>query len=277
MDAANWYNHMMTLLRPSSLPESSPSQRNAQDFSPQAANQLPAGVVRQVVRSLARGIFAPGQRLPKEDQLALRFRVSRTVVREAMRVLVAKGLVEVRQGSGTRIADFERWHLLDPMLLLELMQSARHADLVRELTELRRIFEGEAAALAAVRRSAADLAHLEELCAEMTPALVDAERFTTLDVAFHEGVLAAAHNRLLREALGPLTSVLYSARLLTNRYYIGAHRQGARASLAGHRRIQRWIALGRPKAARNAMVAHIAQFEADLQRCIGTAQPKGAA
>jgi DNA-binding FadR family transcriptional regulator len=268
---------MMTQLRPSSLSRPVLLGLDTQDFSPQISDQLPAGVVRRVVRGLARGVFRPAQRLPKEDELALRFGVSRTVVREAMRVLAAKGLVEVRQGSGTRIASFERWHLLDPTLLLELMESGRHADLALELTELRRIFEGEAAALAASRRSAADLAQLEELCAAMTPALGNPEEFTALDVAFHDGVLASAHNRLLREALRPLTSVLYSARLLTNRHYIGAHREGARASLAGHRRIQRRIVLGQPKAARRAMVAHIAQFEDDLQRCIVSIKRKGEA
>lgn len=264
----------MTGSRPSSADEPALPRPEAADFSPAVTDQLPAGIVRQIMRGLARGWFRPGERLPKEDELATSFRVSRTVVREAMRVLAAKGLVHVRQGSGTRIASYERWHLLDPMLLFELMQSGRHADLVLELTELRRVFEGEAAALAAVRRSAADLARLEALCTSMTPSLGDAEQFTSLDVAFHEGVLEAAHNRLLREVLKPLTSVLYSARVLTNRSYIASHREGAQASLAGHRRIQQRIAQGRPDAARRAMIAHIAQFEADLQRCIETAQPE---
>jgi DNA-binding FadR family transcriptional regulator len=264
----------MIELRPSTANEPALPLLEAADFSPAVADQLPAGIVRQMVRGLARGRFRPGERLPKEDELATSFGVSRTVVREAMRVLAAMGLVEVRQGSGTRIASYERWHLLDAMLLFELMQSGRHADLVLELTELRRVFEGEAAALAAVRRSTTDLSRLEQLCAAMTPALGDAERFTSLDVAFHEGVLEAAHNRLLREALRPLTSVLYSARALTNRHYIASHREGARASLAGHRRIQQRIAQGRPDAARRAMIAHIAQFEADLQRCIETPQPQ---
>jgi GntR family transcriptional regulator, galactonate operon transcriptional repressor len=262
----------MTSFRPSTLAVPPRPRRERAEFVPAESDPLPAGIVRQVVRGLALGQFHPGERLPTEDELAQRFGVSRTVVREAMRVLAARGLVEVRQGSGTRIAAYERWHLLDPTLLFELMQSGRHADLVMELTELRRIFEGEAAALAATRRSEADLTRLAELCAAMTPALGDAEQFTALDVAFHDTVLAASHNRLLREALRPLTAVLYSARLLTNRHYIAAHREGARASLSGHRRIRQRIALGQPDAARRAMIAHIAQFEADLQRSIGAPQ-----
>jgi GntR family transcriptional regulator, galactonate operon transcriptional repressor len=264
----------MFQFEPSSLPAAAVSRRQVTGFTPAETDPLPIGIVRQVVRGLARGQFRPGERLPREDELALSFRVSRTVVREAMRVLAARGLVEVRQGSGTRITSYEQWHLLDPMLLFELMQSGRNADLVLELTELRRIFEGEAAALAAARRSEADITHLAELCSAMTPALNDAEQFTALDVAFHDSVLAAAHNRLLREALRPLTAVLYSARLLTNRHYIAAHREGAGASLAGHRRIHQRIALRQPDAARRAMIAHVAQFETDLQRCIGVVQPE---
>ncbi len=263
----------MTSFRPSTLPASLLPQPGSVDFVPTESDPLPTSVVRLVVHGLAHGQFGPGERLPNEDELAQRFGVSRTVVREAMRVLASRGLVEVRQGSGTRIAAYERWHLLDPTLLFELMQSGRHPDLVLELTELRRIFEGEAAALAAARRSEADLAHLDELCAAMTPALGDAEQFTALDVAFHDGVLTAAHNRLLREALQPLTAVLYSARLLTNRHSIAAHHEGVRASFLGHRRILQRIALGQPNAARRVMIAHIAQFEADLHRSIGASPP----
>ncbi len=264
----------MNLFKPSSLLDLIPSEQDVPEFTPAAGDALPSAVVRQVVRRLAQGRFRPGERLPREDQLALRFGVSRTVVREAMRVLAARGLVEVRQGSGTRIAPYERWHLLDPTLLFELMQSGRHIDLVLELTELRRIFEGEAAALAAARRSEADLARLAELCAAMPRALHDAEQYTALDVEFHDNVLTAAHNRLLREALGPLTAVLYSARRLTNEHYIAAHSEGARASLISHRRIHQRIVQGHPAAARRAMIAHIAEFEADLQRCLGVAQRK---
>ncbi len=264
---------MMNVPGSSSLPGPASRRGEVIDFTPAATDPLPSGIVRQVVRSLARGRFGPGERLPTEDELALRFGVSRTVVREAMRVLSARGLVEVRQGSGTRIAPSERWHLLDPMLLFELMQSGHHVDLVHELTELRRIFEGEAAALAAVRRGKADLVRLEDLCASMRSALADAEQFTALDVAFHDSVLAAAHNRLLRQALQPLTAVLYSARLLTNRHYIAVHRRGACVSLAGHVRIQQRIALGQPAAARRAMIAHLAQFEADLRRSVAAAPP----
>ena len=262
----------MTLLESSSLLTLALSGQGVAEFTPTAGDALPGAVVRQVVRSLAHGRFRPGERLPREDQLAERFGVSRTVVREAMRVLSARGLVEVRQGSGTRIAPYERWHLLDPALLFELMQSGRHSDLVLELTELRRIFEGEAAALAAARRSEGDLARLAELCAAMPKALHDAEQYTALDVEFHDNVLTAAHNRLLREALMPLTAVLYSARRLTNQHYIAAHSEGARASLISHRRIHQRIVQAHPAAARRAMIAHIAEFEADLQRCLGVAQ-----
>ncbi len=261
----------MTRSGASSLPAMPPSLQEVAIFTSAETRALPGAVVRHVVRGLALDQFRPGERLPREDDLAQRFGVSRTVVREAMRVLSARGLVEVRQGSGTRIAPYERWQLLDPTLLFELMQSGRHIGLVFELTELRRIFEGEAAALAAARRTEAELARLAELCAAMPQALQDAEQYTALDVEFHDNVLTAAHNRLLREALKPLTAVLYSARHLTNEHYIAAHSEGARASLISHRRIHQRIAQGHPAAARRAMVAHIAEFEADLRRCLGVA------
>ena len=230
-------------------------------------------IVRQIVRQIVHGVLKPGTALPAEPVLAQQFGVSRTVIREAMRILVPKGLLTVKHGSGMWVQPADKWDQLDPVLLFEQVRAGRDDGLLNEMIEVRRLLEPEAAALAAERRSAEDLASLRGALTAMAAVLSDPDSYTRHDIEFHERIFAAAHNRLLREALRPVAEALQVGRLLSIR------QPGApEKSLAGHEAIYAAIEQGDIDAARMATRRHILQFEADIsaafrQRREGGLQP----
>lgn len=129
-------------------------------------------VVEQIVAQIMSGSLEPEALLPTENELAQQFAVSRTVIREAVRVLVGKGLVAVRHGSGMQVQPTDQWNYLDPLLLFEQIRAGHDETLLTELLELRRVVEVEVAALAAVRRTAQDLHVLQEMVARMRASLM---------------------------------------------------------------------------------------------------------
>ena len=217
-------------------------------------------VVLRLVQQIVGGEFAPGGSLPTEPDLAHRFGVSRTVVREAVRVLASKGLVAVRQGSGMRVQPADRWDQLDPLLIFEQVRRGGDEALLDELVETRRVLEPAIAALAAQRRREADLRALAAALAEMERATADAEDYTRQDIVFHDAILAAARNRLLREALRPVAGALREGR------FIAVRRPGVVArSLASHQTIDAAIRAQDAEGAREAMRRHISEFEQDIR------------
>src|SRR3954452_25409354 len=122
--------------------------------------RLYESVVQQIVRQIVHGALKPGTALSIEPVLAQEFGVSRTVIREAMRVLVSKGLLRVKHGSGMWMHGPENWNHLDPLILFEQVRAGQDNGLLVELIELRRLLEPEAAAWAAERRTADNLAVL---------------------------------------------------------------------------------------------------------------------
>lgn len=234
------------------------------------AQPLHRGVVEQVARWIVGGELPPGASLPIEADLAKRFGVSRTVIREAVRVLVAKGLLAVRHGSGMWVQGPDAWDHLDPLVLFEQVRGGQGEGVLDEVLEVRCILEVEAAALAAERRTGDDLAALRTSLAAMAGAVVDPDSYTELDIRFHNEILAAARNRLLREALRPVTETLRAGRVLTTRLS-----GGAAASLRGHEEIQVAIERSDTDAAREAMRRHVRQFERDIRRSLRPADADG--
>src|SRR5712692_3135820 len=119
-------------------------------------------IVHAIGRRIVRGDLRPGDLLPAEPELG----ASRTVVREATKVLAAKGLVESRPKTGTRVRPRDQWNLLYPDVLAWQQEGAADDDLLRKLTEVRRVIEPAAAELAAARADARDIAALERALAE---------------------------------------------------------------------------------------------------------------
>ena len=220
-------------------------------------------LVEQITRRIVRGDLKPGSALPTEPVLCEQFGVSRTVVREAVRILVSMGLLEVRHGSGMRVRGTDEWDYLDPLVLFEQVVGGRGEELLDEVMEVRRIFEVEAAGLAARRRTEDNLLSLHEFLEAMREALKNAEEFTRLDVGFHECILSAARNRPLREAVKPINDVLKRGRFITNREAC-RRVDGALDSQRGHEEIYAAIARKDPDDAREATSRHIEQFQRDI-------------
>ena len=232
---------------------------------PVQALRLHEQVVQQVVRQIVAGVYPPRRVLPTEPELMQRYGVSRTVVREAVRVLVAKGLVAVKHGSGMWVAPPDHWDQLDPMIIFEQVRSGRDGPLLDEMIELRRLVEMEIAALAAIRRTTTDLSALEASLAGMRRSRLDPEAYTRLDVQFHDAILTAARNRLLREALRSVGGVLQAGRR------IAVYRPSViERSLPSHEAIAATIVGADPEAAREAMRQHIVQFEQDIRAGIAS-------
>ena len=216
-------------------------------------------VVDHLLGQIVRGEYAPGNLLPTEPEIASRLVVSRSVVREAMRVLDAKGLIEVRQGSGTRVTAPERWDPLDPAILGVLRGRGASAAVLHDLLEARTIIECEVAALAAARRGPAELAALEAALVVMRSALGDPSRFVLGDSAFHLALLHAAGNRVLERMTQPMHELLSYAQQLTDAIPGVLGR-----ALADHEAIAAAVGRGDPPAARDAMRAHLDQTRRDI-------------
>ena len=173
-----------------------------------------AGVHGEVVRRLGLGIlegsWPPGARLPNEAELCELYRVSRTALREAVRFLAAKGLIEARPRLGMVVRSRESWNLLDPELLAwQRDWGTFDAALVRSLLEARRVIEPAAAALAAERATSADLARIEAALLGMIQNLPgDLDACCKADVAFHREILAASHNIVFRQLAGTIGAAL---------------------------------------------------------------------
>ena len=144
------------------------------------------------------GIHAPGANLPSEPDLIHRFQVSRTLMREVMKTLAAKGFVVSKTRVGTRVRDPVHWAMFDADVLAWRVSVGLDADFVRSLTEIRRAMEPAAAALAARRRTATDVAALRHHVAAMARAGHTRESFAQVDLALHMAIGVASGNPLMR-------------------------------------------------------------------------------
>jgi DNA-binding FadR family transcriptional regulator len=196
---------------------------------------------------ILRGDYAPGMLLPNEAEWCKRLRMSRSAVREAMKMLKAKGLLDSRPKVGTRVEPRERWNLLDRDVLAWYMATPDRTRFLRSVQEMRRIFEPEAAALAAVHRDARQMAAITTACRDMGAATTF-ERRIEADVRFHLAILSAAGN----EFLVPFGFLIESA--LTN-VFVQVTRQVGTLQHAQslHEDIEKAIRRRRPDGARRAV------------------------
>ncbi|TIX90362.1 FadR/GntR family transcriptional regulator [Rhizobium sp. P44RR-XXIV] len=157
---------------------------------------------------IASGQIAPGSYLPSETELEHEFGVSRTVVREAAKILSAKGLVTVRQRTGTRVEPREKWQWLDAELIGWLSNGRiSHAELLA-FAEVREIVEPGAVALAALRASTAERETIMGAYRRMEESQDDPVAAVAADKEFHLSILAATHNPVLQSLRQPIESIL---------------------------------------------------------------------
>jgi GntR family transcriptional repressor for pyruvate dehydrogenase complex len=211
-------------------------------------------VADQLLELIAAGRLRPGDPVPPERELVENYSVGRSSVREALRMLESRGLIEAR-GNGTFTVSHARNTLNQS---LELLLSVAEADL-HELFEIRRILEGECAALAAARRREPDLVRMRAAIAEMESGIGSEDEYIAADLEFHLTIAEATGNRVAAHLMHALRDQLHRA--LGTVYQIP---HSAERSLAQHREIIEAIGARRPDEARASMQAHIGRVEREI-------------
>jgi GntR family transcriptional activator of glc operon len=223
-------------------------------------NSLTYQVAEEISKIILDGGLRPGERLPSMAELEVRFGVSHTVMREALRVLEARGLVQVQHGKRVLVA-------LAPSEAITTSLSAilrLHDGTLLHLMEFRTILENEVASLAAARRTDKDLHKLKACLAEMEHSLDSPQGYVDADVAFHNALVDATHNPVLIGVTNSLHELLVESREVSFR---GPPVGGSRA-LKAHQRIYQMVKAQDKQAARDAMHQHLRETQEDMEIAI---------
>jgi DNA-binding FadR family transcriptional regulator len=211
------------------------------------------------------GRYLPGAAVPPEPTLCEEFGVSRTVVREAIKSLVAKGLVSTGPKVGTRVLPSEQWNWFDPDVVAWQSRIGLTREFLRDLQELRRVVEPAAMRLAAQRATSEDIAEVEAAYAGMKDAIENGGDYVRHDLAFHQGLLRAGHNRMvvqMSKALGAL---------LRTSFEISTSRpDGPRSSLPLHRAVLDAVIARKPDEAEHACLVLIDSAREDIAQAIAS-------
>ena len=227
-------------------------------YSPIQSERLYEQIVEQIKQQILTGVLKVGDRLPPERELADQFRVSRTAVREAVKALQEKGLIEVQPGRGTFVTDgITKVATQSLGLLMRLGSRDSFADLV----ELRGIIEPEMAALAATRLTHEHIAALQEAVETMDAALHNMDAYIAADDNFHQIIAQATQNKLISSLLDPIVGLLHEQRKKVFVTGLG----GPEHAQVHHKRILEAFARRDPEAVRQAMKAHLKQVAEDIQ------------
>lgn len=211
-----------------------------------AGINLTQSLVQRLGSSIVRGDLPAGKPLPIETELGRKFGASRTVMREAVKILSTKGLIGQRPRVGTFVHPEEKWDLLDSEVLTWILDRHYSHSLVREFLEVRIGIEPAAAALAAVNATLEDKELLRQRLGKMKDALDGSEDPVAADIAFHATILEITRNRFYQQ-LKPIveTALRFSIRL-TNQA------RGDGGDYDAHERIYRAIRNGNSDAASKA-------------------------
>ncbi|RVE92049.1 FadR/GntR family transcriptional regulator [Sinorhizobium meliloti] len=174
-----------------------------QSTEPSGAPSRRPRVQKDVTRAIAAEIcgddYPAGSFLPRENDLCERYGVSRTVIRESLKILESKGLVRGRSRVGTVVCSKDEWNILDQQVLEWIGDRIFQFDLLNCILEARRAIEPIAAELAAARATVQEIAAIERAWQQMRDAEGDIVKFTAADVAFHESLLKASHNQVFQQ------------------------------------------------------------------------------
>jgi GntR family transcriptional regulator, transcriptional repressor for pyruvate dehydrogenase complex len=224
----------------------------AMGIEPIKSTRIYEEIVRQVKQMIAEGRLKSGDRLPPERDLAEKFVVSRSSVREALRALESLGLIEIRPGEGTFVREVSVESLIEPLALA--MASQREA--IRELFEARRLLEPGIAALAAGRATPDELAEMERILDAQAKEIAAGNTGLAQDAAFHAAIGAAAHNIAITRIAYAIMDLLTQSREESLNTPGRPHR-----SHQDHRRILAAIRARDERAAQQAMLDHLEAVE----------------
>ena len=215
--------------------------------------------------AIVSGRYLPGASLPPEPLLCEEYGISRTVVREAVKSLVAKGLLITGPKLGTRVLPSDNWNWFDPDVVQWQSKIGLTREFLRDLQELRRVVEPAGVRLAAERATPADIAEIEAAYAGMKQAIEQGGDYVSHDLRFHQGLLRACHNRMvvqMSKALGAL---------LRTSFEISTTRpDGPASSLPLHRAVLDAVIARDPKKAERASLVLIDGAQDDIEQVLAS-------
>jgi DNA-binding FadR family transcriptional regulator len=222
-------------------------------------------VVDELGLQIMRGDYRPGETLPNEDALCQELGVSRGVLREAMKVLIQKGLLESRTKTGTLIRPPSCWNLFDPDVLIWKYQTGNKLEFLQNIMEVRRIIEAEATKLTAERAGTEDIERIRSIHDEMAKIIADGtgypdKDFIQTDLKFHMAILEACGNELIVQIGHTMRQALVTARQ-SDRHDIEAQK----AVLPSHFMILDAIANHDPVKAYRSAQEHIEHVWHDMR------------
>lgn len=215
--------------------------------------------------AIVAGRYATGAVLPSEPLLGEELGVSRTVVREAVKSLVAKGLLRTGPKVGTRVQPAHAWNWFDADLVAWQSKVGLTRDFLRDLHELRVIVEPAGVRLAAQRATEKDIAEIETAFAGMADAVEHGGDYVTHDLHFHQMLLRASHNRMLMQVSKALSAVLRVSFELST-----IKPERARGSLPQHRAVLDAVIARNPKKAERAILVLIDDAGREIERVIAS-------
>jgi GntR family galactonate operon transcriptional repressor len=222
-------------------------------------------VAHQIGRRVVSGAIAEGDFLPRESDLSQQFSVSRQAVREALKVLAAKGLVQSRRRTGTLVLPRSAWNLLDPDVLAWHPPSRITPKFLADLVELRRVIEPAAAEFAAIHGDSAQIAAIGAALDAMRRSVDDVDAFHRADAEFHVAIFAASGNDLidrLSTILRPLLDTSFPLQARSRVDFLGV--------VALHVTVYDAIVASKPVKARKGMQKILALASIELGRAVGT-------
>lgn len=215
--------------------------------------------------AIVAGRYAPGASFPPEPVLGESLGVSRTVVREAIKSLVAKGLIHTGPKVGTRVMPEDQWNWFDPDVIIWKSKAGLTREFLRDLQDLRRVVEPAALRLAAERATAQDIAEIEAAFEGMRRAVEEGGDYVSHDLRFHQGLLRACHNRMIVQMSKALGALLRTS------FEISTSRpDGARNSLPLHRAVLDAVIAHNPARAEKAILVLIEGANADIAEVLAT-------
>lgn len=226
-------------------------------------------LAQQLGVAIVTGHHEPGSVLPGEIDLAERMGVSRSVIRESLRMLAAKGLVESKPKAGTKVRERASWNMLDPELLGWMFEGAPPLAFVQSLFQLRLIVEPAAAELAAAKRTVRQLARMGHALEEMATHGLSTEAGRAADQIFHAIILEATDNELL---VSLSASIAAAVRWTT--FFKYRSNKHPRDPLPQHQALFAAIADGDATAARDATTALVTQAQRDTELAIEAETPR---
>ena len=211
------------------------------------------------------GRYPVGAKIASEAMLCAELGVSRTVVRESVKSLVAKGLLHAGPKVGTHVLAQEDWNWFDADVIAWQSKVGLTPEFVRDLQDLRRLVEPAAVKLAAARATTQDIAGIEEAYAGMKRAVTDGGDYVTHDLRFHQGLLRASQNRMLVQMSKALSALLRTSFELST-----AKKGGPLGSLPLHREVLDAVIARDPSRAERAIGVLIDSAHNDIEHVLAS-------